>query len=69
MPEFQIQYSITLYGTFVVEAASEDEAVEAFEDTARADLVADAEYANADVDINEIECEAHPLEQLAEQAE
>jgi len=69
MSKFRIFYTISLVGIYEIDAASEEEALEAFDDLARADLVAEAEYTNADVQVDDVEIDASPLEQLAEQAE
>jgi hypothetical protein len=69
MPEYRIYYSITLQGQYYIEASSEAEACEAFDELPRAELVSEAEYCNTDVTIDAIETDASPLEQLAEQAE
>ncbi len=69
MPEFTIYYRVTLEGQYVLQAASEEAACEAFDDLSVADLVAEADHCNADRTIDDVSTDASPLEQLAEQAE
>ena len=69
MAEYRIYYEITLQGQYYIEASSEEEACEAFDDLANADLVAEADHCDADRRICEIDTDTPPLVQLAEQAE
>lgn len=69
MAKYLIYYSITLQGQMTLEADGEQAARDALFEFSDADLAAEAEYYGGQVEIDSIETDAHPLEQLAEQAE
>jgi len=69
MPEYQVHYEVTLYGSYYLDANSEKEVLEDFDDLSVAELVSGADHCSADRQIGEIETEAHPLEQLADAAD